>query len=475
MKSLHMRTFRLVAGVVLLSFFVFALAFTVISYRQVVSEKRETMTATAETAANIASVSYSAEEFGGWGLRMLLSTLSRSTSTEIVVTDSDGVVVSCSEIDPRNSSIGMVVPTDVVKKLLVSGKYSALTKTFNVSGGKSYVVGRPINEMHGNDTMGFVFVSSRVGVLRAVWSSLAVLALFAAAGVLLMALILSAVISKRQTEPMHRMAEAAHRFSHGDFSQRISVDSKVKELRELTEAFNSMADSLERAEQKRRDFIANVSHELRTPMTTISGFTDGILDGTIPKEREDEYLMIISDESRRLSRMLSRMLEMSRLEEMDKSEVQQKSFDLTEAIGLTLLSLEGRINEKHIEIEAQIPEEAVNVCGDADSIRQVFYNLLDNAVKFSPDGGKVAVNLYKRDEKAFVSVRNSGETIAPEELGRIFDRFHKADRSRSLDREGAGFGLYIVKTIIENHGGSIDVWSRNGETEFTFGLNLKMK
>lgn len=271
------------------------------------------------------------------------------------------------------------------------------------------------------------------------------------------------------------MAEAAHRFSHGDFSQRISVDSKVKELRELTEAFNSMADSLERAEQKRRDFIANVSHELRTPMTTISGFTDGILDGTIPKEREDEYLMIISDESRRLSRMLSRMLEMSRLEEMDKSEVQQKSFDLTEAIGLTLLSLEGRINEKHIEIEAQIPEEAVNVCGDADSIRQVFYNLLDNAVKFSPDGGKVAVNLYKRDEKAFVSVRNSGETIAPEELGRIFDRFHKADRSRSLDREGAGFGLYIVKTIIENHGGSIDVWSRNGETEFTFGLNLKMK
>ena len=473
MKSLHARTFRLIAFVVLLNFIVFTLAFTVISYNGVVREKRATMTATARTAADIASAVQNEEGLESWSVRLLMSTLSRATSTRIVLADSGGTVVSSSDITEGGSFIGMKVPENALSKLRRDGEYSAFTEFFGGSSAKSYVVASCIKEPFSEKTLGFVFVESETGTVRQVWKLFFMLFVLAGGGVLLIALGMSLMLSKRQTEPMHRMAEAAGRFSKGDFSQRISEDASVSEIYELTTAFNSMADSLEQAEQKRRDFIANVSHELRTPMTTISGFADGILDGTVPREREEEYLRIISDESRRLARMVQKMLELSRLEEMDKTELLKKSFELTETVGTTLLSQEGRINAKHIEIEAVLPEEPVYVVGDEDAIRQVFYNLLDNAVKFSPEGGTVAVNVFKKDEKAYVSVRNSGETIPPEELGRIFDRFHKADRSRSLDREGAGFGLFIVKTIIENHGETVSVVSRDGVTEFTFSMTIR--
>ena len=472
MKSLYARTFRVTALIVLLSFVIFGVAFTVMSYNVVVREKRTTMNAVARTASDIASATQAAEGLESWNTRMLLTTLARSTATQIFLADAQGKVVSSSDMLGQDSCLGEQVPDKITEKLSADGEYSALTR-FLSNGNKSYVIGRGISTADGGGLLGYVFVCSGTGTIRQAWRLFFLIFVIAGGIILLVALIFSFMLSKRQTRSMHEMAEAAGRFSKGDFSQRIKNDSDVLEINELTAAFNSMADSLEQSEQKRRDFIANVSHELRTPMTTISGFTDGILDGTIPRENEKEYLTIISDESRRLARMVTKMLELSRLEEMDKTELLKKSFDVTDTVGSTILSLEGRINAKHIDLEVIMPEEPVVVRGEEDGIRQVFYNLLDNAVKFSPDGGRVVINVYKKDVKAYVSVRNTGETIPPDELGRIFDRFHKTDRSRSLDREGAGFGLFIVKTIIENHGENVSVVSRDGVTEFTFSLTLK--
>ncbi len=472
MKSLHIRTFLFTAGMVLLSFLILGVSFIALSYRATIRDKLKAMEATAEIVADTATAGAAEDGLDSWSMRMMLSTMSRVSNTEIVLADTSGTVVSCSDTNMVFYYIGASVPSGILDIIEEKGNYSGITNFGGFFAGTRYVAGKPIFDALSLNVTGYVFVASDADAAFEIWRSFVWLFFFAACCVMLLALISSLMLAKKQTEPLKEMAEAAIRFGKGDFSQRIAHTDRVEEIQELTEAFNSMADSLEKSEQRRRDFIANVSHELKTPITTIAGFTDGILDGTIPPERREEYLRIISDESRRLARLVSRMLEISRLSEMDKEALMQSSFDVSEVISSTLLGLEGKINAKNLEIDVMLPEEGVMTCGDADAITQVFYNLLDNAVKFSPIGGPVAVSLYKREGKAYVSVGNSGETIAPNELKRIFERFHKTDQSRSLDRDGVGLGLYIVQAILNSHGETISVLSENGQTEFTFTLSL---
>ena len=269
------------------------------------------------------------------------------------------------------------------------------------------------------------------------------------------------------------MASAARRFAHGDFSARVADEGREDEIGELTESFNMMAESLEKSEQLRSEFIANLSHELKTPMTTISGFADGILDGTISKDEQDRYLATISSETKRLSRLVRQMLQMSRIQSVDTPALLSRSFNLSEVIMRTLLTFEGKITQNGLDVDAQLPEESIIVRGDEDSITQVVYNLLDNAIKFSEPGTAIGISLWKHGGKAFVSIKNHGETISPQELPFIFDRFHKTDKSRSLDRDGVGLGLSIVKTILNNHNEDVSVTSREGVTEFIFTVKLK--
>ena len=238
-------------------------------------------------------------------------------------------------------------------------------------------------------------------------------------------------------------------------------------------AFNSMADSLEKSEQRRREFVANVSHELKTPMTSIAGFADGILDGTIPPEKEKEYLRIISSETQRLSRLVRKMLDVSRIQSTDTKTLLKKNFDIEEVIVRSLAGLEKKITDRGLDVDVQMPEEPIQVLGDEDGITQVVYNLLDNAAKFADAGSTIGVSLWKQGEKAYVAVRDRGATIPPEELPLVFERFHKTDKSRSQDKDGVGLGLYLVKTIIQNHGEEITVSSRDGLTEFKFSLQIK--
>jgi signal transduction histidine kinase len=251
----------------------------------------------------------------------------------------------------------------------------------------------------------------------------------------------------------------------------VDAHGRRDETGQLAEAFNSMADSLSKAETRRQEFIANISHELKTPMTTIAGFTDGILDGTIPAEKAPEYLQLVSSETRRLSRLVRKMLDLSKLQ-AEESITGHEQFDLGENMYQMLFSLEGKITARHLDMDIQIPDEPVMVWGEPDAITQVGYNLMDNAIKFSPEGAVIGLSITTRDNKAYVSIRNRGETISPEELSLIFDRFHKTDRSRSMDKDGVGLGLYIVKTILNNHKESITVTSENGITQFTFTLTL---
>jgi len=233
-----------------------------------------------------------------------------------------------------------------------------------------------------------------------------------------------------------------------------------------------MADSLAQSERQRQEFVANVSHELKTPMTTISGFMDGMLDGTIPPQQHRQYMQLISDEVRRLSRLVRSMLEISRLQSQGIGEDKKRRFDLGDVIAQTLISFEQRINRKGLLMEVQLPERSLFTRADPDSITQVIYNLIDNAIKFCNEGGILGIRLEAEGTKARITIRNTGNTVPPEELPLLFDRFHKADKSRSADRDGVGLGLYIVKTILNSHGEDIRVTSENGLTTFTFTLPL---
>jgi len=291
--------------------------------------------------------------------------------------------------------------------------------------------------------------------------------------VVLLAVVVASFFTRRESKPLQDMARAANAFGHGSLDSRVRVDeSTSEEMQELALSFNNMASLLQKSEYQRQEFVANVSHELKTPMTTIAGYVDGILDGTIPPQRHSYYLQIVSDETKRLSRLVRSMLDISQLQSQDIPEEKKMHFDLEEVMGTVLITFEKKITDKRLEVDVDMPEHPVFTIANKDYITQVIYNLLDNAVKFCPEGKTLGLRIREGGGKIYVTISNEGDTIPPEELPLVFDRFHKLDKSRSKNRDGWGLGLYIVKTIVCSHGENISVSSRDGKTEFTFTLPL---
>lgn len=275
------------------------------------------------------------------------------------------------------------------------------------------------------------------------------------------------LFSYNLVKPLKQMAQAVKQFGKGDFNVRVSETSN-DEIGELAVAFNNMADSLNSSDQIRRSFIANVSHELKTPMTTIGGFIDGILDGTIPQEKTAYYLKIVSDEVKRLSRLVRSMLNLSRIDS-GELKLNCKSFDLLSVLVTTVLTFEQEISKRNIEIRGLDLITPKIVYGDKDLLHQVVYNLIENAVKFTDEGGYIEFNITESLERTDFIIKNSGTGISKAELPLIFDRFYKTDKSRSKDKKGLGLGLYLVRSIIRLHEGDITADSVYGEyTEFDF-------
>ena len=288
---------------------------------------------------------------------------------------------------------------------------------------------------------------------------------------LLCASILTKILMRQLTDPLQKVTDAAQRFGGGDLSVRVEGVEGEGEVADLARTFNRMADNIQMNDNSRGQFMGNIAHELRTPMTTIKGFVDGILDGTIPPDMQNHYLQLVSEETGRLARLIQNMLDLSKLES-GEYQVNARMFNIWETITGVALSAEQRINDGMIDNDGLTMDENVLVYADPDLIHQVAYNLLDNAIKFSAEGSTMGLSITAKGGKAHVAVRNHGDTIPPDELAMIFDRFHKSDKSRSVDREGVGLGLYIVKTILNNHKENISVTSQDGVTEFVFTLTL---
>lgn len=286
--------------------------------------------------------------------------------------------------------------------------------------------------------------------------------------IVLVCLVLRYVIGKMM-RPVKVMTMAAKRFGEGDFSEKINV-SDNSELGYLANSMNEMAYSLEAIEENRKSFISNVSHELKTPMTTIGGFVDGILDGTIPDNMHRHYLKTVSEEVNRLARLVRSMLNISKYES-GEMELQTEVFNITDLAAKTVLFFEKRINDKKVDVLG-LDADAFFVNADCDLIQQVIYNLTENAVKFVNEGGFISFDFKPSDDGSLhVHIRNSGEGLKKNEMNKVFDRFYKTDESRGKDKTGVGLGLSIVRSIIKLHEGTIFVKSKEGEyTEFEFTI-----
>ncbi len=391
-----------------------------------------------------------------------------NSDSQIYVFDNMGVLVGTTDIEYRDDFYALSQSArNTIFSTEDSYAISNVDGFFEANRFNSYAVSRV-------DGREFAVLVSMRNYNKVIFTrEIIIVAITVALWVFLAAMIVFYIISLRTTRPLSEMVSVTKSYAKGRFDKKIEVVGQ-DEVAELAVAINDMAESLNHIEEVRNSFLGNVSHDLRTPMTTIAGFVDGILDGTIPEENHEYYLNIISQEVRRLSRLVNTLLEVSRLE--SGTELNPADFNLSETARTVLISLESKISDKNIDIEFNTGDEDVFVTADHDSIHRVIFNLMDNAVKFTPDSGRISINVScvsdgKKKKKALFAIRNSGEGIPKEELPNVFDRFYKTDRSRGLDKSGTGLGLYIAKTIILNHGEELTVNSVQGEfTEFAFTL-----
>ncbi len=475
MKTTFSRTVFTFIIILLVVLFLVSLSFHVLVNDYLSDRTIGELKNNSSTVAQVAAAYYADNTLSERDFFIQLSVAAELSQADIVICDATGHLVLCSDAPFGCSHQGLTITSRsflqqimqqeyVVSEGLIAGLYDE----------SRHVVSTAIRQSAGGSVIGIVILSKPLASTVAVAQKLIDSYIFLAVLVVLVAIVVMLFYTKKASSPLRDMAKTATAFGHGNLAARAHVpECSPLEIQELALAFNNMAQTLEKSEYQRKEFVANVSHELKTPMTTISGYVDGILDGTIPPQQQNRYLQIVSAETHRLSRLVRSMLEISRLQAQGGIPESRKTrFDVCECVGQTLITFEQKINEKHLDVQVDMPQLPAFTRADTDAITQVVYNLLDNAVKFCPEKGNLGVGVRVGNDKVYVSISNDGPSIPANELPLVFDRFHKLDKSRSENREGWGLGLYIVKTLVCSHGEDISVSSADGVTEFTFTLPL---
>lgn len=401
-----------------------------------------------------------------------IKTISKATESEYFVCDLDGKIVICPEflgsegkVCEKHSSIE--INNELIERAK-TGEFTSFT-ALDPHFANSFIVALPI--VYNDTVIGEVFaVEDAVQGLLPYVASICKITFWVTLAAILLSFAAIYINTRRTTKPIAEMIEAMGRYAKGDFSYHVTAKGSTRDMEEMAFALNKMVDELAVDNEAKKSFVANVSHELKTPMTTIGGFVDGILDGTIPPEKEKEYLATVSSEVKRLARLVVSMLNLSKIES-GEIKIQPTKYNISSQILEALISMEQRLSEKNISVDGLDEISEIKVYADRDLLHQVIYNLLDNAVKFTDENGTISVFANEDEKQVSITLRNTGTGLSKENIARIFERFYKVDQSRSFDVKGVGLGLYIVKTIINMHDGIIYADSKEGEyTEFTFTL-----
>jgi signal transduction histidine kinase len=475
MRTTFSRTFVTYAMILLAALLLVGTSFQLLVRNYLTDQTIDRLKNDSTTIAQVAAAYYNDDAMSNKDFLINLSVASKVSGADAVICDASGTLVMCSDAPLGCEHLGLTITNRKYLDQIARQEYTVSNGIIEgLYQDSRYVVSTAIRDSATNKTMGFVIVSTPMKATTAVLKRLSDTYLSVSVLVVLVAVVVMTIYTRKNSNPLRDMAKTATAFGHGNLKARADVPKDApEEIQELALAFNNMARSLERSEYQRKEFVANVSHELKTPMTTIGGYVDGVLDGTIPAQQHRHYLQIVSDETKRLSRLVRSMLDISQLQEEGSIPEEKKTrFDVSECAGRVLITFEGKINSRALDVAVDMPEHPVYTYACQDYITQVIYNLLDNAVKFCPQGGTLGLNIREGTSKVYVTVSNDGNTIPAQELPLLFDRFHKLDKSRSENREGWGLGLYIVKTLICSHGEDVSVSSTDGKTEFTFTLPL---
>lgn len=397
---------------------------------------------------------------------------SKSRGYYIITVDKYNRVIFSSE-NAHNLISAKGMPKDFVNKVISGESFEATQDLSDYYGTNVITAAYPVYE--DNVVIGAVICSLPTNYLSALRRSAMGSVLFVMLPVLVLGIVFVYMVSRTITNPVSKISRAARKIAEGDLTQRVDIKYK-NEIGELAENFNDMAQALESADNMKNSFISDVSHELRTPMTIIIGFLQGIEDGTITQDKQSKYIGICLEESRRLSRLVSQLLDVARME-ANVGFADRSDFDINEKIRKAVMGFESAAKAKQIRIRADFEGESLSVYAESDNIERVLINLIDNAVKFTPTDGEIIVSTSAKGGKAEISVSNSGGGISEEDMLHIWDKFYKSDKSRSADKKGAGLGLYIVKKIVNGHGEKITVScnaNSQGQIYTTFKFNLKL-
>ena len=318
---------------------------------------------------------------------------------------------------------------------------------------------------------GYVVIHTSMDDLRASRESLLSISYIMLIIIFLLSLIILLFFSEFVYIPLRKITTATEQYASGNMHYELSVESE-DEIGYLAAALSYMASEIAKNEDGQKKFIANVSHDFRSPLTSIKGYLEAMLDGTIPPELHEKYLGIVLNETERLTKLTNSLLTLNNLN-MRGMVLEKTVFDINQVIRNTAASFEGTLSKKKISVELVLTGEELPVEADMGRIQQVLYNLLDNAIKFSHQDSTIKIETTEKHQKVFVSVKDSGIGIPKESLKMIWDRFYKTDLSRGKDKKGTGLGLSITKEIIHAHNENINVISTEGVgTEFIFSLPL---
>ncbi len=472
LQKIFIKYFTICASIILAVLILMGCLCSAVLANQSVKETTVNLeSAAVQIAATYAEMPKNGMFTGGKMLQNAMGVVQQTLDADVIIATESGLVVATTLTDHAKTTESIGMAEEALEKVLGGETYrrSGIFLRKKRPYRTAYTVGVPV-VIGDNHIGGAVFVTTtEISLMDALLPFLMLYLVFVGLA-LAIAFVIIYFVSVRMFYPLTQMSRAAKKYAEGDFSMRIDV-RKNDELGELGMAFNNMADSLGRLEEMRQSFVEDVSHELRTPMTTIGGFIDGILDGVIEEQDRERYLLIVSEEIKRLSRMVSSMLDVAKIQAgtMVYSKV---NFDLATLLRKNLDTYAERMMDKQVELVIDADEnEDWYVYADQDSVYRVVYNLLDNAVKFVNTGGRITLRLQRQNRQVFVAIRNTGAGISQKDVGHIFERFYKTDKSRSENRHGVGIGLYLVKTIVKDMGGDVFVSSKKGEyAEFTFSL-----
>ena len=462
--------FSTIAVVLVLGLSVMCAIQTALSAAYFVGERRAALTAILDGAAALterfAEAGYIVTEPLGddraQSARRGYELFNTASGAMVFVTAEDGSVLLHTEgadFTDRRIPQKMLDQMDAGDDLFVTGTLDGVYTD------KYYTAGRRIDI---NGTVGYLFAASPMTALGSYIMDMLVMFGISAVAILLLCSLLCWVLARRITGPIEAISDAARKLGSGDFTARAPVDGCV-ELADFATTFNNMATRLQTIDNSRGQFMGNIAHELRTPMTTIKGFIDGMLDGTIPQEENQHYLTIVSQETGRLARLVQNMLDITKLE-AGEVPVHARNYDLWKTVNDVVLSDEQRIEDGRIDIRG-LGGPPMMIFADPDFVHQVVYNIVDNAIKFTPEGGAISFSAQKKGGMVEVRIENTGSGIAPEALPFVFERFYKEDRSRGMNTRGSGLGLHICKILVNLSGGQIHAESEEGKwCRFVFTL-----